>query len=171
MVCRKWNRVEGIMLYLIRSFGRGSKSYLKIGFSDNLDNRLRQYRIHNPQFELISLRQGTQEDEMLLHMFLDIKGYRTNFLNEWFIDCPEVLTLFHVSIDNKLKKILWINRTLLFKIDDFCNPQKRDLFKNLQKLFYSGKPQNSLDMDWKFAEAREKLKDIKKKDMDLSFLL
>jgi len=39
------------MLYLIKS-----TEYLKIGYTDNLDSRLKQYDTHNPNYELL----GTQ---------------------------------------------------------------------------------------------------------------
>jgi hypothetical protein len=37
------------MLYLIKS-----SKYLKIGYTDNLIDRLKQYDTHNPDYELIS---------------------------------------------------------------------------------------------------------------------
>ena len=146
------------MLYLIRSFGRGRRSYLKVGFTDNISTRMNQYRIHNPQFELISTRQGTQEEEKLLQLYLSLTGYKADFLNEWFIDCPEIYQTFHIKINSKLKKFIWRKRDKIFKISDFSNSGMRVLFENLRKLFWKGIYTFNIDREWKFAEAQEYLK-------------
>lgn len=150
------------MLYLIRSFGRNGKSYLKVGFTDNIANRMQQYKIHNPLSELITTRQGEQVEEKLLQLYLDILGYKANFLNEWFIDDFEILQKFHVNIDKKLKKFIWNNRNLVFKISDFSNKLMRYIFEELRSLFWSGKYTEEIDKQWKFAESQELIKFQKK---------
>lgn len=151
------------MLYLIRSFGRGGKSYLKVGYSDNIADRMTQYKIHNPLFEIISQRQGSQDEELILQMYLGIMGFKADFLNEWFKDDSEVITIFHKSFKyGKLEKVVWKNREKIFRIEDFNNPRKRKIFEYLRKRWSIGKIQCNLDRDWKFSESREGLKKMKK---------
>lgn len=49
-------------LYLLKS-----NNYLKVGICKNLANRLLDYRTHNPSYEVISVREGTDSDEYFLH--------------------------------------------------------------------------------------------------------
>lgn len=150
------------MLYLIRSFGRGGKSYLKIGFSDSIDNRMGQYKMHNPLFETIAQRPGSLYDEAILHMYLEAMGYKAKFLNEWFTDCSEVLTLFHEDLTIKAPRMVWKCRDSLFTISDFSNPLKREIFEKLRQRWSNGSIKYNLDREWRFAESKEKLKKIKK---------
>lgn len=154
------------MLYLIRSFGRGGKSYLKVGYSDSLGNRMGQYRIHNPLFELIATREGSQEDELLIHLYLEALGYKVDILNEWFMDTPEILSRFHDNIQSKVLRKVWRNRESLFTIADFNNPLRKKIFERLRSTF--GKSRKySIDREWAFADSREKLKKVKNLDIDL----
>ena len=50
------------MLYLIKS-----GNYYKIGYTDNIYNRLKEYRTHNPDISLIGVKEGTLEDESNYH--------------------------------------------------------------------------------------------------------
>lgn len=50
------------MLYLIKS-----GAYYKIGYTDNIYNRLKEYRTHNPDVNLIGTKEGTLEDESNYH--------------------------------------------------------------------------------------------------------
>lgn len=152
------------MLYLIRSFGRRGRSFLKIGFTDNVSARMTQYRIHNPRFETLSIRQGSLEDEKILQIYLSLLGYKTDFLNEWFMDCSEVHQKFHIKINNKIKKYIWRNRDKVFKITDFSNTGMKLLFENLRKEFWNGAYAFNIDREWKFAEAQEYLRTLKKSD-------
>ncbi len=54
------------MLYLIKS-----NNYLKIGFCKNLENRLKQYNTHNPDYTVIAVRDGTASDEYFLHKLFE----------------------------------------------------------------------------------------------------
>ena len=147
------------MLYLIRSFGIGKQSALKVGFTDSMVSRLGQYKIHNPFFELISTRRGSQDDELLLHLYLEARGYKARFLNEWFLDCPEIYTIFHKPMYS-LRSLVWRCRGDLFSIDDFKNPSRRRLYEDL-RLEYGSAQRIQLDIDWKFAESREVLRRMK----------
>jgi hypothetical protein len=43
------------MIYLLKS-----NNYYKVGYADNVESRLNAYKTHNPDFELIGVRQGTK---------------------------------------------------------------------------------------------------------------
>lgn len=96
--------MKGIV-YLIRS----GDNY-KIGFSKNINNRIKAYKTHNPEFELIKVYEGGRDLEKDLHYGLRpfrIKG------TEWFNSCsiisiPEFVEKYY----NWYKKInieLWKN--------------------------------------------------------------
>ena len=105
------------MLYLIRSFTR-SGTYLKVGFTDNIDRRMRDYLTENPGRELVSTRAGDLTEETRLHLYLTACGFKAGFLEEWFIDCPGVLSGFHDRRE-KMDKMIWRKRELVFTSFDF----------------------------------------------------
>lgn len=82
------NRAAGKLqtLYLIKS-----GSYLKIGITQDIGKRMREYSAHNPDFEVISLREGNRLDETFLHRLL------SKFLvgkNEWMCYSQEIVNTF-----------------------------------------------------------------------------
>ena len=87
------------MLYLIKSYGPRGKKIYKVGYTTSLDNRLNQYFSHNPFIELISVREGDEELETLIHISLYSLGYRfqrDGRLNEWFIgNLSKIQYIFH----------------------------------------------------------------------------
>ena len=105
------------MLYLLRSYGKRGKSILKIGFTEDLKERFNHYFYSNPEFEPISTRDGNEFFEDMIQFYLRYLGYqykKKGRLNEWFIDIPEIQTLFHISRE-KLEKNIWINRNDIFR--------------------------------------------------------
>lgn len=50
------------MIYLLKS-----GKFLKIGFTSNIENRIKQYKTHNPDILVLSMIEGTREDEKKLH--------------------------------------------------------------------------------------------------------
>jgi hypothetical protein len=44
-----------------------SGKFLKIGFTSNIENRIKQYKTHNPDVLVLSMMEGTREDEKRLH--------------------------------------------------------------------------------------------------------
>lgn len=81
-------------LYLIQS-----GSYLKIGITNNLPKRLQEYQTHNPDFSVISVREGTRYDEIFLHNLL--KRYLIG-RSEWMCYSQEVITQFsNVDLPHK----------------------------------------------------------------------
>ena len=63
------------MLYLLES-----TNYFKIGYTTNIKSRLSTYKTHNPDIKLIQTKDGTKNDEKILHKICE--KYRFN--NEWF---------------------------------------------------------------------------------------
>ena len=152
------------MLYLIRSFGRRGKSYLKVGFTDTITTRMGTYRIHNPGYELISMRCGTMREELILHLYLELLGYKLKFLDEWFSDSPEVYQIFHKALDKKVMERIWVHRDKVFNIEDFKSSSLRSLFDELRAKFWDGRFRFEIDKQWKFAESKEKLYRMRKKN-------
>lgn len=58
---------DNIMLYILRSPYKNGKTLLKVGYANDIDTRISQYKSHNPGIELISYREGSLEDERILH--------------------------------------------------------------------------------------------------------
>lgn len=96
------------MLYL---FGTGSwegnLKVLKIGYTGNIEERKSQYKLHNPLGKIISVREGDEELELMLH--LRLIHSKTDFLDEWFYDEEDVYKAFKES-EEEIEKWLWENR-------------------------------------------------------------
>ena len=140
------------MLYLIRSFGRAhGKSSLKVGYTSDITSRMRTYLHQNPFFELISTREGSEYDETCLHLFLSGRGLKEEFLSEWFIDSPDVLSGFHVSLE-KAKREIWRKRDLLFGREILMSTDnlKRRIYEDLRMVNrYSSRPlKKEIDQLW-----------------------
>lgn len=80
------------MLYLIKEFGK-ENVYLKIGYTQNLEERLKAYNTHSAEFELIDSMEGDQDLESFSHKLLisyNIKG-------EWFKEDPMVYYVWELT--------------------------------------------------------------------------
>lgn len=80
------------MLYLIKEYGK-NKTYLKIGYTQNLEERLKAYNTHSAEFELVNSMEGSQELEAFAHKLLadyNIKG-------EWFKEDPMVYYVWELT--------------------------------------------------------------------------
>ena len=122
------------MIYLLRSYGISgkSKSFLKIGFTNDIHTRSSQYFYMNPGCEIISVREGDYILESLFHYYLRYLGlqYKKNGkLNEWFIDDPRVYQVFHISQET-IEKIIWKHRDKIL-MNLSSNPSNYKLFKYL----------------------------------------
>ena len=97
------------MLYLIRSFGRGGKSILKVGYTDDINKRMNQYFYYSPGFELIAIREWDEMLEDMIQIYLKFLGYqyqRNCRLNEWFEDDPKIYQIFHIHQEKLERYIL-----------------------------------------------------------------
>lgn len=81
------------MLYLVKSFNA-----IKIGSSNNLKSRMKKYKTHNPDFELLDIADGTEVEEKILHSKLQAFRYKSS--REWFKDCNEVRTVWNNYVTN-----------------------------------------------------------------------
>ena len=88
------------MLYLIES-----GNYYKIGITGNLKNRLKNYNTCNPDWKLISSREGNLICEEALHKCFEKYWHR----NEWFHkndEIPYIFNNFHFPFYEKTGKHL-----------------------------------------------------------------
>jgi hypothetical protein len=157
------------MLYLIRSFGRNNKSALKVGFTDEIKNRVSTYKYHNPFSELISTREGSLLDETRVHTYLRSLRYKLDLLDEWFINCDKVNQLFHKSFET-MNKVIWENRNNLFRKDDFLKENiMNELYQELNLLQSPLKELTSIDLEWKNVINKKYISQYKKNN-DIDFL-
>lgn len=157
------------MLYLIRSWGRG-KSILKVGYTSNLPKRMENYYHSNPLFEKISSREGSLIDEKRLQMYLELLGYKYSRLDEWFIDCPEVLSLFHEST-TKISRVLWRYRDSVWCKEDLKNgadKRLREIYENLRERNQKDKGKGSIEREYLMITSQETLKRMRTDDYYMS---
>ena len=125
------------MLYLIKSYGPRGKKIYKVGYTTSLDSRLYNYFSHNPFIELISIREGNEELEKLIHISLYSLGYKFTKggkLDEWFTgNLNKIQYIFH-STKKYLEKVIWRNRNKAFSVDSIGNINS-DSFKLLRRLY------------------------------------
>lgn len=155
------------MLYLIRSWGRG-KSILKVGYTANLSKRMDNYYHSNPLFEKLSAREGSLLDEKRLQLYLELSGFKFEKLDEWFIDCPEVLNLFHES-QEKISRTLWRYRDSVWTKEDLkkgADKRLRDIYEDLRGKFLHGKYSGSgqIEREYVMLVSQEKMKEMLLRD-------
>lgn len=149
------------MIYLIRTFGRGGKSALKVGYTGDGNKRMGNYRIENPFFETVAKRDGDEEVEKLLHLYITALGKKTNFLDEWFLDCAEVQGAFHHDL-RRIERWVWRKREELFTTSDLDRPGslKRSIYERLKGMY--GRKKNDLDKYLERRKIQEQLKGMEK---------
>lgn len=85
------------MLYLIKEIGYEQDGnlteILKIGFSDNVDNRLKSYASHYPFVKKLAVREGDEFMEKFLHLYFN--KYKYPELEEWFYYNDEIVDKFN----------------------------------------------------------------------------
>ena len=156
------------MLYLVKSYLKGNNFIYKIGFSEdsNIETRLSSYFYMNPGSEIISLRQGDEVLEDLIHYYLYYLGYRyqkNNKLDEWFIGELKVLNIFHISRESLEKKI-WKHRDKVF------NKIKSDKSSDFQlfRYLYLKNKDNFIGEKYKVTEDKKLIR-LKSKEIDIVF--
>ena len=123
------------MLYL---FGCGEygtrRTFLKVGYTDDLDTRIKQYKLHNPGGKMIDTREGDEMLELKLHLRLTY--HKEDFLDEWLYDEPEVKEIFKQS-EEEIDKWLWDNRMdiLQYPVIPLPGTKKRKILDSLRKKF------------------------------------
>ena len=94
------------MLYLIKS-----GDYIKIGFSNDVANRMRSYKTCNPDFQILDIQIGSEIDEKNWHERLFMYKYR----REWFHFNQEILELWNSTYNKNIQVTL---KTDLLKIKE-----------------------------------------------------
>lgn len=79
------------MIYLLED-----RAYLKIGYTKDLTNRLKSYKLHNCYVKLLDFKDGNKLDEYFLHK--KCKKYR--YSGEWYNNCSEVKEIFSAHNDD-----------------------------------------------------------------------
>jgi hypothetical protein len=146
------------MLYLIRSFTR-SGTYLKVGYTGDIERRMRDYLTENPGRELIGTRAGDLTEETRMHLYLTACGFKADFLEEWFQDCPGVLSGFHDRRE-KMDRLIWRKRETLFTSFDFSRRSlKVQIYEDLRFL-HRAENLNALmiDKEWRKWNMKKDLK-------------
>lgn len=88
------------MLYLIKQEGK-EQNYLKIGYTKNLDERLKAYNTHNASFELIEFFEGEKDIETFAHNLLIQFKYK----GEWYIENNEIYLIWKLcKQESKIRK-------------------------------------------------------------------
>lgn len=112
------------MIYLIES-----GNFYKIGFTENLKSRMKQYATHNPDCKLIDSFEGYIEDEKQLHELCK----EFNHSSEWFNKDNRILEIFQeyknsdtVVLNKKIKSLEQQVNKLTIKVE-MLNNQYKDL--------------------------------------------
>lgn len=79
------------MIYLIKQEGK-NENYLKIGYTKDLDDRLKAYNTHNANFELIETFEGDKDVEAFAHKTLANLKYK----GEWYIENNEIYLIWEL---------------------------------------------------------------------------
>ena len=148
---------------------------IKIGYTSDLSKRMENYYHSNPFFEKISAREGSLEDEKRLQLYLEVLGYKMGILDEWFVDSPEVQTLFHES-KNKISQVLWRYRDSVWKKEDLkqgADQRLRTIYEDLRKLYLpkgAYKAPGQIEREYTMIVAQETLKKMRSEDYMMDFL-
>ena len=119
------------MLYLVKLKGE-SQTLLKIGYTKDIDKRLKTYKTHNPLIELIDIKEGKSIDESNLHNLL--KQYSFEDSKEWFVENSEIYRIwkeYKPIISEELQNNLLDLRVfkIMWKLAKLMNPKDIDYLK------------------------------------------
>lgn len=137
------------MVYLIED-----RDYLKIGYAEDVEKRIKQYKTHSLYPKLIKAKIGTVEDEKNLHQLCKLYWVT----GEWFKNCSEVLNIFD-AYEPKLdlliiKKTTCCNLSLIFNCikhnfklsnpDNWYYAKPNSISRTQEKLYWELKTYNLL---------------------------
>lgn len=118
------------MIYFIRN-GRG----IKVGFSENVEKRLRVFRTTIPEIELIATMPGGRGHERALHVML--AEHRMD--GEWFRDNEHVRSAIEFAVANGVEELKSVRRTTE-PLDETVIKAKR-----LAEIIMRGRAKTSID--------------------------
>lgn len=126
------------MLYLIKSPGNCGK-ILKIGYTNNIEKRLKSYKSDNPDSELLATREGDEAFEHKLHKYFHRFKYTLG--REWFYYNEEIVDEFKTiqeehlvsreELIEKINPILDISDLFRNKIDEIVKLYSKDPSENV----------------------------------------
>ena len=114
---------------------------LKIGYTDNLENRLKAYQVANPGFILLDTREGDTRVESYLHKKFEKYRYSDNS-REWFHYSQEIIDNFHcdpeeiIDKDTLLKYIKKDLRSFISSISYLKNKYLNQILEELKSSEY-----------------------------------
>jgi hypothetical protein len=103
------------------------KTLLKVGYTKTLENRMDTYELHNPDFQLLKIREGTRELENYIHKKFEKNKYPKR--EEWFYYNEEIVEGFNTL---EVKNFLDIDK-LKNKIINLLKPKS---IEELKKIYY-----------------------------------
>ena len=101
------------------------KTLLKIGYTKTLDNRMDTYELHNPDIQLLSIREGTRDLENYMHKKFEKYLYPKR--REWFYYNEEIIDGF----DTLEGKIVLDMDLIKSKIHNLLKPKSVERLRNL----------------------------------------
>lgn len=126
------------MLYLIKSPSNCGK-ILKIGYTNNIEKRLKSYKSDNPDSELLATREGDEDFEHKLHKYFHRFKYTLG--REWFYYNEEIVDEFSTiqeehlvskeELVEKINPILDISDLFRNKIDEIVKLYSKDPSENI----------------------------------------
>lgn len=118
------------MLYLIKQEGK-EQNYLKIGYTKNIEERLKAYNTHNANFKLIeTIENADISIETFAHNLLEKFKYK----GEWYTESNEVYLIWEIC---KQETRLRINEQKISQLEkDYQQLEKEISFykKELERL-------------------------------------
>ena len=129
------------MIYLILSAGFKDNNpdqfekRLKIGYTDNLDNRLKAYLTTNPDFILLQTREGDITIESYLHKKFEKYKYKDS--KEWFYYNQEIIDHFQDEVEDFIDEDILlecIKKDLRSKIASVSELRKKYLNQILDEI-------------------------------------
>ena len=161
------------MLYLLKS-----GNYLKIGYAKNIEERMKLYTTHNPDFELLDTAEGTLLDEKELHKVCKRWQHRT----EWYDYNEEVIKIFKEFTTRNKSEVIF--KFLIIKeenseveIIDICKDyrdaesyilSKYNGDKSVYRIYYLGSTKICIYPDKIIQEQKSKIEELTKKLPKLS---
>lgn len=115
------------MLYLIKLAGK-DQILLKIGYTKDLEQRIKTYKTHNPLIELIDTQSGEIKDETILHN--QLLNYSFEGSNEWFVENEEIYNVWnsYKSLNKKEDENLNLYMKIfkrIFEVVKLINPKQQ----------------------------------------------
>lgn len=124
------------MVYLIKS-----GKYLKIGYTQNVETRMKVYNTYNPDFTLIDVIEGDEKLEKLLHKLF--KDFKLDNRTEWFHADQFIINAWNSLKENNFIQ-LDLEQTISGKINIDYESKYIEIFKKYEYLKDSYKKGTSL---------------------------